>query len=89
VGVNAGFESAQDASMTAEGTHTNDFVWAVRLAKIHKGILSKNWSMQTSTQKATFGGDEPDIDVKGTVTMEGVKDFKVVIDGDLGQLIIL
>jgi hypothetical protein len=67
----------RESSRVIEGTHTNDFVWAVRLAKIHKGIFHKDWSVSTYTKRATFGAGEDEID------------FTVVEDRALDQAFVI
>ena len=37
--------------------HSTDFVWAVRLLKISKGVFSSNWTQRTLSAGATFDMD--------------------------------
>jgi hypothetical protein len=84
-----GFENMRESSRVIEGTHTNDFVWAVRLAKIHKGILHRDWSVSTYTTRATFGAGEDDVDVAAVLSDEGFADFTVVEDVTLNQAFVI
>jgi hypothetical protein len=67
----------------------SDFVWAVRLAKVHKGLLMRDWSLGPYTQLATFGADEEEVDVAGTVAAEGLDKFLVVEDEKLGEAFVV
>ncbi|KAK1547185.1 hypothetical protein CPAR01_01152 [Colletotrichum paranaense] len=44
---------SKDTTMAAE--KQSDFIWAIRIAKVHKGMLVKDWSVETYTKKATLG----------------------------------
>lgn len=68
----------------------SDFVWAIRLAKVHKGILMTDWSIDPYTHRATFNMDNgQQIDVGAIVKNEGLDSFQVVEDDDLGEAIVL
>jgi hypothetical protein len=58
-----GFENVRKPSKVIEGTHTGDFVWTVRLAKIHKGALHRDWSMSIHTMKAIFATNKDEVNV--------------------------
>lgn len=65
-------------------------MWAIRLAKVHKGILMTDWSTGPYTRRATFslgGGDK--VDVGAVVKSEGMEDFWVVDDDELGESIVI
>jgi hypothetical protein len=79
----------RESSRVVEGTHINDFVWAVRLAKIHKGVLRKDWSVSTYTKRATFGTGEDAVDVAAVLSNEGFANFTVVEDGALDQAFVI
>ncbi|KAF3182647.1 hypothetical protein TWF788_005961 [Orbilia oligospora] len=81
-----------------EVTHTTDFVWALRLAKISKGGLQRNWSMKTVFgresffgQSALFSEEREKIDIEAVVTAEGSRSdkFRVVQDDSLDSAFIL
>jgi hypothetical protein len=78
-----------ESSRVVQGTHTNDFVWAVRLAKIHKGILRKDWSVSMYTKRATFGVEEDEVDVAAVLRAEGFANFTVVEDEALDQAFVI
>jgi hypothetical protein len=84
-----GFENVCESSRVVEGTHTDDFVWAVRLAKIHKGILHRDWSVSTYKKRATFGAGEEEVDVAAVLSNEGFANFTVVEDGALDQAFVI
>ena len=49
---------SKQLDITATAQKTTDFVWAVRLAKVSKGLLDRQWSHETFSSGATFGLDE-------------------------------
>ena len=57
-------EAGLDASISAEtgisltAQETTDFVWAVRLTKVSKGFIDRDWSYETFSKGATFGLDD-------------------------------
>jgi hypothetical protein len=67
----------------------SDFVWAVRLAKVSKGLLMTDWSLEPYTKGATFGAGEDEVDVARTVAGEGLNKFQVIEDEELGEAIVL
>ncbi|EXA29729.1 hypothetical protein FOVG_18810 [Fusarium oxysporum f. sp. pisi HDV247] len=72
------------------GKHLGDFVWAVRLAKVHKGLLTADWSVDPYTKRATFAAeDEGEVDVEGVLKDAGLEDFKVVDDEELDEAFVL
>ncbi|KAK6526010.1 hypothetical protein TWF281_011051 [Arthrobotrys megalospora] len=107
-GINISFAAVADAgpevavstseNLKIEATHATDFVWAVRLAKISKNGLQRNWSVKTVFGRASFGGqralfsDEQDeIDVAAVVADEGshLDIFQVVEDQHLEAAFVL
>ncbi|SCV58183.1 uncharacterized protein FFB14_15491 [Fusarium fujikuroi] len=78
------------ASQRASGEHPGDFVWAIRLAKIHKGLLAKDWSVDPYTKRATFAaGDENELNVQSVLRDEGSEGFTVVEDDKLDEVLVL
>ncbi|KIW14800.1 hypothetical protein PV08_07585 [Exophiala spinifera] len=72
------------------GSVISDFIWAVRLAKISKGILMKDWSLAPYTKRATMDtGDEEQVDLVGTVAAEGLGSFRVIEDAELDEAFVL
>ncbi|KAF5632733.1 hypothetical protein F52700_6270 [Fusarium sp. NRRL 52700] len=78
------------SSQKVSGEHPGDFIWAIRLAKIHKGLLMKDWSVDPYTKRATFGtGDESELNVESVLRDEGMEGFTVVEDDKLDEVVIL
>ncbi|KAK1690175.1 hypothetical protein BDP55DRAFT_690903 [Colletotrichum godetiae] len=75
-GVKAGLPTV--ASVRAEPS--SDFVWSIRLAKVHKGILMKDWSVGPYTKKETFNNREDEIDVERIVSAEGLTPTGILED---------
>ncbi len=71
------------------GKEASDFVWAIRLAKVSKGLLSTNWSLDPFSSRATFGAGAGDVDVCRTVAGEGLKNFGVFGDEELGEVFVV
>jgi hypothetical protein len=67
----------------------SDFVFAVRLAKINKGLLQTDWSIETFANKATFKAGGEKIDVAAVVKTEGLDVLQVIEDEDLDCAIIV
>lgn len=84
-----GFEGVRGSSTVIEGTHTDDFVWAIRLARIHKGVLHRDWSVSTHSKKATFAAEEDEVDVAAVLRDEGFANFTVVEDEALDQAFVI
>jgi hypothetical protein len=78
-----------ESSRVVESTHTDDFVWAVRLAKIQKGVLQKDWSVSMYTKRATFGVEEDEVDVAAVLQNGGLSNFTVIEDGVLDQAFVI
>ncbi|KJZ78278.1 hypothetical protein HIM_02316 [Hirsutella minnesotensis 3608] len=69
---------------------TSDFIWAVRLAKVHKGILMTDWSLDPYTNRATFGvGEGEEFDVALVISHEGLDDFAVIEDEDVDEAFVM
>lgn len=68
----------------------SDFIWAIRLAKVHKGLLMTDWSIDPYTHRATFSlGESEEVDVGAVVKDQGLDDFKVIDDDKLGEAVVL
>ncbi|KAF5963527.1 hypothetical protein FCOIX_13805 [Fusarium coicis] len=79
--VEGGFSSETSSSIAAK--HTHDFVWAVRLSKITKGLFDKKWSKKTYSRGATFGMKQSETDIESTLADEGATISEVLtIDAD-------
>lgn len=68
VSVDTGFSSTTSTSTAAKQTH--DFVWAVRLSKITKGLFDKKWSKKTYSRGATFSMKEYETDIESRLSEE-------------------
>jgi hypothetical protein len=56
-----------------------DRIWAVRFAKVHKGMLRHRWMQTEETVGAALGkGDEEEEGVGQVLDHEGIKDAKFV-----------
>ncbi|KAM0240020.1 hypothetical protein ACHAPO_003000 [Fusarium lateritium] len=73
----------------SSGSYTQDFIWAIRLAKVHKGLLMRDWSVAAYTKRATFRDGEGDADVENALKGEGLEEFQIVDDNDLDEAIVL
>ncbi|PHH79272.1 hypothetical protein CDD80_5267 [Ophiocordyceps camponoti-rufipedis] len=83
-------ELRRERPRTTEEKKMSDFVWAVRLAKVHKGTLMTDWSIDPFTRRATFGtGGGDEVDVGAVVLGEGVDEFVVVDDEEAGEAVVL
>ncbi|KAF5700237.1 hypothetical protein FGLOB1_10904 [Fusarium globosum] len=78
------------ASQRVSGEHPGDFIWAIRLAKIHKGLLAKDWSVDPYTKRATFADrDESELNVASVLHDEGLEGFTIVEDDKLDEVLVL
>ncbi|CZR39128.1 uncharacterized protein FPRO_05680 [Fusarium proliferatum ET1] len=78
------------ASQRVSGEHPGDFIWAIRLAKIHKGLLAKDWSVGPYTKRATFAaGDESELNIASVLHDEGLEGFTIVEDDKLDEVLVL
>ena len=68
---------------------TTDFVWAVRLVKISKGLIDRQWSHETFSSGATFGLDDEAeegqqiVDALQGEGLEGLEKVNVKVDDDV------
>lgn len=63
-------------TMSVSESHCNDFVWAVRLSKITRGLFDSKWSQKTFSRGATFdlsGRRDETEAFKDVLTEEGVE----------------
>lgn len=79
----------RSTSKSASGNYTKDFIWAIRLAKVHKGLLMRDWSIAAHTRRATFGDKEGDADIESALQGEGLEEFHIIDDDDLDEAIVL
>lgn len=62
----------------------SDFVWAIRLAKISKGVLDRKWSHATFSKGASFGvndGEDLGDQLVEALAEEGIKGIEKVSIG--------
>ena len=71
------------------GLYSSDFIWAIRLAKVKKGLLMRDWSLEPYTKLATFGAGEEEVDIARTVVAEGIDNFLVIEDEDLDEAFVV
>jgi hypothetical protein len=75
-----------ETSISSTAKRVSDFVWAVRLAKISKGLLDRTWSHQTFTKGAIFGLDDEEDQgelIRKTMREEGLgDDFYLNLEDD-------
>ncbi|KAL6832174.1 hypothetical protein V8C40DRAFT_238036 [Trichoderma camerunense] len=67
---------SSETEISSTGQKTTDFVWAVRLAKITKGLIDRRWSHETLSKGATFGldgGEESAQDIIDALQDEGLE----------------
>ncbi|KAG7418134.1 hypothetical protein Forpe1208_v005279 [Fusarium oxysporum f. sp. rapae] len=77
------------ASQRVSGEHPGDFIWAIRLAKIHKGLLMKDWSVDPYTKRATFASsDDSELNVQSVLRDEGLEGFTIVEDDTVDEVVI-
>jgi hypothetical protein len=80
---------SRETSRALENVHTSDFVWAIRLAKIHQGLLNEDWSIESYTKRATFDMAEEELDVAEVLNKEGLEGFTVVEDEGINNAFVL
>ncbi|KAJ4315181.1 hypothetical protein N0V84_008515 [Fusarium piperis] len=89
VSAQGGFSSTTSISTSAKNTH--DFVWAVRLSKITKGLFDKKWSKKTYSKGATFDMRQSDPHIESVLLDEGLENSEVFIIDDeagLGNIVV-
>lgn len=52
-----------ETRVSSTAQKTTDFVWALRLAKISKGFIDREWSHETFSKGATFGLDDDRVEL--------------------------
>ncbi|GJC96375.1 hypothetical protein ColKHC_05201 [Colletotrichum higginsianum] len=72
-----------------ESEKHSDFVWAIRLAKIRKGLLMDDWSLEPYTKKATFSADESQVNVELALENAGESNFRIFKDEDLKETFVI
>ncbi|PMD52483.1 uncharacterized protein K444DRAFT_619940 [Hyaloscypha bicolor E] len=64
---------------------TTDFIWAIRLAKISKGLLDRRWSYETFSTGSIFGvdtGEDEGQEIADALKCEGLQIEKVDISSE-------
>lgn len=88
----ATLDLAREDTSAIKGAHQSDFVWAVRLAKIHKGWLARDWSLDPYTTGATFGvekEEDEDLDVEKVLIGEGLSRFEIVTGDEADEALVV
>ncbi|KAK7993443.1 EF-hand [Apiospora arundinis] len=62
----------------------SDFIWAIRLAKISRGILDSTWTPRTLSKGATFGMKEHRVQIQTILAEEGLEATEIVQTSDGG-----
>ncbi|KAH7460576.1 hypothetical protein FOMA001_g19521 [Fusarium oxysporum f. sp. matthiolae] len=75
-----GISSSATSTSTA-AKHTHDFVWAVRLSKITKGLFDKKWSQKTYSKGATFDMKKSETDIESILSDEGLAPSEILTVG--------
>lgn len=76
--------------MSAE--RADDFVWAIRLAKISRGLIDRSWSFHTLSSGATFdlgSASTRRTDVADCLVLEGLSGHEVVSDNEGEEFFVL
>jgi hypothetical protein len=87
VGFDVSVSNETEVSSTA--LKTTDFVWALRLAKISKGLIDRQWSHETYSSGATFGLDDEAVTGQQIVDalqgegLEGIEKVNVQVADDI------
>lgn len=77
------------ASQKTSGEHPGDFVWAIRVAKISRGFLMKDWTIAPYSTRATWSTTvEDEVDVEAVLRGEGLEGFQVVEDEELDEAVV-
>lgn len=82
--------SGQDVSTLVE--KADDFVWAIRLAKITRGLIDRSWSYRTLSTGATFDlnvAPKSKADIEHILAMEGLSGHEVITDNRGEEFFIL
>ncbi|KAG5654842.1 hypothetical protein KAF25_009219 [Fusarium avenaceum] len=77
------------ASQKTSGEHPGDFVWAIRVAKISRGFLMKDWTIAPYSTRATWStAAEDEVDVESVLRGEGLEGFQVVEDEEADEAVV-
>ncbi|KXH67323.1 hypothetical protein CSAL01_13264 [Colletotrichum salicis] len=87
----AGIENSSEDKISMSGDTVSDFVWAVRLAKIRKGLLDKTWDYETHSKGATYSLDSGDrlAEMKEILHNEGIADERIIAPGDDSEIFVV
>lgn len=72
---------AGNNSLAVSSEQVSDFVWAVRLAKISKGFLDREWSYSTFSKGATYGLEDGK-GVTESLSKEGIRGAELITADD-------
>ncbi|KAH7312625.1 hypothetical protein B0I35DRAFT_59731 [Stachybotrys elegans] len=67
---------AEASIMSSESS--NDFVWAVRLGKITKGLFDSKWTARTYSKGAVFDTTEKTTDIDAMMAAEGIENYEIL-----------
>lgn len=76
--------------MSAETS--DDFVWAIRLAKISRGLIDRSWSFHTLSSGATFDlsvASKSKTDIEDLLALDGLSGHEVVPNSKAEEFFVL
>ncbi|EXF80232.1 hypothetical protein CFIO01_11512 [Colletotrichum fioriniae PJ7] len=99
-GLGAGFSGVADVgfnidhssenNLTLSSGHVSDFVWAVQVIKIRKGIMDPTWNREIYSKGSTFTDSGAAlIEMKDTLRKEGVANKKMIAPGDGSEIFVI
>lgn len=74
-----------EQSNFSESEELTDFVWALRLARIEKGVLDSSWSQETYSKGATFEAGAPRINIPNLLAEDGLTEVEIIGGHDTGS----
>ncbi|KAI3535257.1 hypothetical protein CABS01_14245 [Colletotrichum abscissum] len=76
-------DSSSENNLSLSSGHVSDFVWAVQVIKIRKGIMDPTWNHEIYSKGSTFMNPGAAlIEMKDTLRKEGVANKKMIAPGD-------
>ncbi|KAK3324953.1 hypothetical protein B0H66DRAFT_636474 [Apodospora peruviana] len=87
LGSNYTFSNTKTNSASRAGM--GDFIWAIRLAKLSKGLLDKSWTAKSYSSGATFGTDVANVEVEKQLLEEGIEFEEIIGTPVSGAFVLL
>lgn len=90
-GADANSEISTGNGTSMAGESVTDFVWAVRLAKISKGLLDRDWCFETFSKGATYSLEEPRLygQIVEKLQREGIREDHIVTNDQDNEVYII